>query len=270
MPRVTLPDKGSPGDKSVGCLIFLLLGVPILVAAVLESLGELWDVSAPAWVGLVLLGVVVGVGALAMLLSRLDIGPEGVTVRLITLQPRVKGLVRWHAIDTIILDQPRLGRRSRDRGHERQPPRLLVVPADGVDLGVPATQLSPLDARACVLLVSFNQIRASPDQVAQALARYGGRKFVDARPQHSEPEASWAGVPRFDIGLRGYDPVRVDELIQRAHAALRSANPAERLAVRSALESASASLPLATRGYDRTQVDAYLTAISADLASRSA
>jgi hypothetical protein len=273
MPRATNRSTEGSGAKDtvLGCLLFLAIILPIgLTGSFLKA----WIKYGPDWVTwafMGVLGLLVVAGVLPRLLSRIDIGPEGLTVRLVRLfEPRVKVVAPWGAIDTVILDQPRHGRRSQSRGHPPQPARLLVVPAAGVDLGLPATHRSPLDGRACILLLSFNQVRDSPDEVAQALAQYGGSRFVDARPQrhqHDAPKAGMpkAGVPRFDLGLRGYDRARVDELIEQAHAALRSANAAERLAARSALD--AVSLPRAARGYDCSQVDAYLTALSVELAS---
>jgi hypothetical protein len=273
MPRAAYRStEESPKDLACGCLLVLAIILPIgLIGGSLKAWGRCCAPDWVNWVVIGILGLLAVAAVLPRLLSRLDIGPEGLTLRFARLfRRRVKGLVPWPAIDTIILDQPRLGGRGRSRGHQQPPPRLLVVPADGVDLGIPVTHLSPLDGRACILLLSFNQIRDSPDEVAQALAQYGGSRFVDARPprhQHDAPKAGMpkAGVPRFDLGLRGYDRARVDELIEQAHAALRSANAAERLAARSALD--AVSLPRAARGYDCSQVDAYLTALSVELAS---
>jgi len=47
---------------------------------------------------------------------------------------------------------------------------------------------------------------------AEALSRFGGKRFVDARA-----EAARAVVPQeFTMVLRGYDPAAVDALIARA------------------------------------------------------
>jgi hypothetical protein len=96
--------------------------------------------------------------------------------------------------------------------------------------------------------------------VVQALAQYGGSRFADAQPRRGQRSGS-----RFTLALRGYDTARVDELVRRGQAALHSASATERPAVRDEID--SASLPIVTRGYDRTQVDAFLTALSTELAS---
>jgi hypothetical protein len=296
VPRATRhPTEESPKAKVVGCLLMPLLFLGMILSRALIAV-PIWvwrNCCAPGWArtplgGLVLLLglflILVAWAGIPQLLSRVHIGPEGLRVRLVRIgRTRVERLVPWAAIEMVILDQPRHGPRSRARGHPPSPARLLLVPAAGADLGVPAAHHSPLDGRACVLLFSFNQVRDSPDEVARALARYGASRFVDTRPprhQRDAPRAGAptagvptagvprAGVPRFDHALRGYDCARVDELVQQGHAALRSGDAAERRAARSALE--AASLPRATRGYDCSQVDAYLTAISVQLASPGA
>jgi hypothetical protein len=198
------------------------------------------------------LGLLVGGVSVALGLQpfRFHIGAQGLTLRLPLAG--INGLVPWAAIDAIVIEQRRSSR--------KQAPRLLVVPAEGVDLGVPAPHRSPVDKRACLELLTFNDVKESPEQVGQALAQYGGSRFADARPRSGQD-----GGSGFTLALRGYDTARVDELVRRGQAALHSASATERLTVRGEID--SVSLPIATRGYDRTQVDAFLTALSTELAS---
>jgi len=192
-----------------------------------------------------------GLVAIGLRPFRFHIGVQGLTLRL----AGINRLVTWAAIDAIVIEQPEPGRSSRNPA-----PRLLLVPAEGVDLGVPAPHRSPVDERACLELLTFNDVKESPEQVGQALAQYGGSRFADARPRRGQRSGS-----RFTLALRGYDTARVEELVRRGQAALRSASAAERAAVRGEID--SRSIPIVTRGYDRTEVDAFLTALSSELAS---
>ena len=206
---------------------------------------------------LVLVGgsIVVMGGALvvhALKPFRFHIGTDGLTLR-------VKGinrLVRWDEIDAVILVETSLGR-SRTSYHE-----VLLVPADGVDLGIPLTHRSPVDDRPCLVLLDLRDVKDSPEQVAQALARFGGDRFTDARRQRADR----FGSPEFTVVLRGYDPARVDELIRRGRDALISSSTLERLGAKAEIEGARGKLPIVARGYDRAQVDSFLRALSAELA----
>lgn len=194
-PGEASPGNASPKDMVVGCLLMLLIVLGMAMARLVILL-PIWiwrNCCAPGWARTPLGGLALLLGFVLILvawrviprsLSRVHVGPEGLRVELVRIgRARVRRLVAWDAVDSVILHQPRHGPRARANGHLPSPARLLLVPAPGADLGVPAADRSPLDGRACIPLLSFNQVRDSPDDVARALARYGGSRFVDARRQ---------------------------------------------------------------------------------------
>ncbi|WP_245718723.1 DivIVA domain-containing protein [Micromonospora rhizosphaerae] len=185
---------------------------------------------------------------------RLRIGPEGLTVRL----PGVNRLVPWAEIDAIILDQPLpvfVGRKTPS-------PLLLLVPSSRSTLDRPLTHRSPLDDRPCLVLLDLEVVRQSTSAVAAGLARFGGTRFTDFRQVTRQRFDS----PDFTIGLHGYAPARVDHLIKRGQAALISDVLLERYGAKAVIDQAREDLPIASRGYDREQVDAFLEELSAALA----
>jgi hypothetical protein len=186
---------------------------------------------------------------------RFHIGTDGLTLRL----NGINRLVRWDEIDAVILDltKPSLVGDNKHPYHH-----VLLVPADGVDLGIPLTHRSPVDDRPCLVLLDLRDVRDSPEQVAQALAQFGGGRFTDARRRRADR----FGSPDFTVVLRGYDPARVDELIRRGRDALTSSSTLERHGVKAEIEGARGKLPIVARGYDRDQVDSFLSALSTELA----
>ncbi|PZG21467.1 hypothetical protein C1I95_07345 [Micromonospora craterilacus] len=226
----------------VNPLIFVTLG-----AVVLRSL-----VPAPAlmWVlaGLVLLTVGVLV-ADRLRPFRFHIGAAGLNLRVAGLNR----LVPWAEVDAIILDQLAAGGSGRS-------PSLLLVPATGSTIDAPLTGRSPVDGRPALVLVDLNRVQQPADQVAAALARFGGSRFVDLRqPRHDEPA--------FEVALRGYEKRQVDDLVQRCEDALASGRTSQRHEVKAELDRARGTMELALRGYNCAQVDRYLDRMSAALAS---
>jgi hypothetical protein len=202
-------------------------------------------------VGGVLLGGVALIGALRPF--RFAIGPEGLDVR----RPGLQRTIRWDEIDALALDQPprREGRLSS--------PRLLAVPAAGVTLGLPPTGHHPVDGRAAVELLDLEQVRDRPEEVAAALTRFAGDRFVDV----PERRRAAFGAEDFPVGLRGYRTDVVDQLIRRGQDALVWGGTLERQGARSEIEQArAAGLPVAQRGYAVGQVDDALSALCAALA----
>jgi DivIVA domain-containing protein len=65
-------------------------------------------------------------------------------------------------------------------------------------------------------------------------------------------------LPRFRKALRGYDPAAVEDLVDAAEVVLGSSHDAGRTAL---VQRLGEGLPLAFRGYDRAQVDAYLDGV---------
>ncbi|WP_406105329.1 hypothetical protein [Micromonospora globbae] len=202
-------------------------------------------------IGAVALGGVVLLGALRPF--RFGIGPDGITVR----RPGLRRLIRWTEIQALVLDAP------PPVAGVPAPPRLLVVPAPGVALGAPATARHPVDGRPAVELLDLGQVRERPDDVAAALARHGGERFVDllARRRAAFP------VDDLTMGLRGYETNPVDRLIRQGQEALAWGGAPERQAARAGVEQArAAGLTVAARGYSTAQVDEALRSLSAALA----
>lgn len=185
---------------------------------------------------------------------RFHIGAEGLAIR----QSGLNRLVPWAEIDALILDQPL----PTLAGNKVPSAVLLLVPASGSALDRPLTHRSPVDDRPCFVLLELNDVRESPDEVAAALARYGGNRFTDFR----ELTRRRFDSPDFAIGLRGYDPARVDRLIRQGQEALASDRMLKRLGAKAEIELARKSLPAVMRGYDRAQVDAFLDEMSTALA----
>jgi DivIVA domain-containing protein len=184
---------------------------------------------------------------------RFRIGPDGLDLRL----GRLRRLLGWHEIDSVILHQPApdLGQGS---GQARSP-RLLLIPATGVDLGRPADVPSPVDGRLSILLLDLSDVKDKPDDVARALSTAGGGRFVDHRALLRDA----LPVPDFTVVLRGYDQAHVDKLIHEAREALAVESFIDRTRLAVQLRG---DHPVVLRGYDREQVNAYLQALAAELA----
>ncbi|MGC4761401.1 hypothetical protein ACLQ20_00895 [Micromonospora sp. DT46] len=236
----------------VASVLFLSLGVLVLLCGGAGG-------SSPSIGALVVGGLAALLGGVFVVSElkpfRFLIGAEGLTLRVAGLNR----LVPWAEIDAIILDEPgpSLG------GSKPTSPSLLLVPAAGSTIDRPLMGRSPIDDRVGLALLDLGDVRQSADEVAAALARFGGDRFTDVRRLRRERFDS----PDFTIGLRGYDPARVDELIRRGQDALISGRTLQRYQVKAELDEARAALPRATRGYDSTQVDALLEELSAALAT---
>jgi hypothetical protein len=86
---------------------------------------------------------------------------------------RVAGINRslpWASVDTVILEPPATAKGK---------PQLVLVPADGADLGVRADYTNKLDGRPSVVLLSLDALRESREQVVSALSTYAGPRFHD-------------------------------------------------------------------------------------------
>jgi hypothetical protein len=203
-------------------------------------------------VGAILLGAVALLAALRPF--RFRITADGLSVRRAGLRRQIS----WAEVDALVLDRPPV------RDGRPATPRLLLVPPPGVMLGAPATARHPLDGRPAVEVLDLDEVREKPEQVAEALARFAGDRFVDlpARRRAAFPD------PDFGVGLRGYRVDRVDELIRRGQDALLSGAEPARRAARAEIERARAGgMPVDQRGYDRGRVDAALGSLADTLAS---
>ncbi|WP_249714823.1 hypothetical protein [Rhizomonospora bruguierae] len=87
--------------------------------------------------------------------------------------PRVSGINRflpWAAVAAVILEPAAEGAGA---------PRLVLVPAPGVDLGVKAEYRNQVDGRPGVVLLTVDAVRESPEQIVEAFTRYAGSRFVN-------------------------------------------------------------------------------------------
>ena len=209
--------------------------------------------------------VYVVVGGLALLIAivvvreerrpfRFAIDPHGLNLR----ARGINRLVPWAEIDAVILDQP--VPRAGSLNDRRSGPHLVLVPAAGSELAGRVTAESLSDGRAGLVVLDLDDVKESREQIAAALRTFSGGRFTDALSDRQ----SHVGAYQFSMVLRGYDPASVNTLVRRAGDALGSGRITDRIAARAQIEAASISV--ANRGYDRTQVDAALRVIAAQLA----
>ncbi|MGV9764550.1 hypothetical protein [Micromonospora tulbaghiae] len=202
--------------------------------------------------GLVMLAGVVGIVE-AVRPFRFHISFEGLTVRTAELNR----LLPWAEIEHLVLYQP-----PPVLSEKKMPsPLLLLVPAATSTLDRPLTHHSPLDDRPCLVLLEVHDVREKTDQVADALARYGGSRFTD----HRQLVRQRFDSAQFPIEARGYDRTAVDAVVRKGQQALRSEDFLGRLGAMAEVELALAELPLVAHGYDRVRVDAFLRDLSAAL-----
>ncbi|MEV4414620.1 hypothetical protein [Catellatospora sp. NPDC049609] len=205
-----------------------------------------------ATVGLLL---VLAVGFVRPGRFRFRIGDDGLTLRL----GGVQRSLAWPEIDTVILDQPPP---DFTAGGNRSPSaRLLVVAAAGVRLDRTLVHArSPVDGRPCRRLLDLGDVKETADEIAAALARAGGTRFVDDR---ARLRAAFT-APRFAVVPRGYDQAHVDGIINRGRSALGSTAWSERREIAQLLLPPH---PSAVHGYDRAQVDDFTSRLSAAVAT---
>ncbi|MFG1673086.1 DivIVA domain-containing protein [Micromonospora sp. NPDC049282] len=187
---------------------------------------------------------------------RFHIGADGLTVR--QSDPKIDRLLPWTEIDCLILDQPA----PVLTGDKNPSAVLLLIPAIWSSLDLPLTHRSPLDDRPCLVLLELDEVRESPDVVAEAIARFAGNRFTDYRQVVRQRFAS----PDFAVGLRGYDRAVVDALVRKGQEGLVSTTMLPRLGAMAEIQQGREKLPVAARGYDRAQVDAFLDDLCAALA----
>ncbi|MEV0807230.1 hypothetical protein [Micromonospora sp. NPDC050200] len=233
----------------------LLPAICILAGIVLLTVGDGGGLLRTlVALGGIALGVVVLVGALRPF--RFVVDADGLTVR----RPGLRRAIRWPELAAVVLDQP------APRSGVPAAPRLLAVPATGAGIG-PLDARHPLDDRPAVELLDLAGIRESPEEIATALARYAGDRFLDARAlrRGAFPD------PDLTLGLRGYRVDVVDALIRRGQEALASGDPTRRRTAGSEIAQArQAGLPVDLRGYGTLEVDQALDALAAALTDEAA
>ncbi|MFY1698406.1 DivIVA domain-containing protein [Solwaraspora sp. WMMA2101] len=229
-------------------------GVALLIVAalVLLCLPIGWTTRILLWVGgAAVLGVLI---VRAVRPFRFRIGPDGLTFG----SGGATRSVPWDDVQAVVLDQPAPGA----AGGDRPSPRLLLAPAGGADVGLPTTTSSTAYDGGCAVLLDLGDVVESPDQVAEALTRYAGDRFVDARPSRGTDAVDLD----FTVVLRGYDPAAVDEVIRMGREAL-SSPPGDQRRVTAAGRIRDSRFPTVLRGYDRWQVDEFLDGLAAELAT---
>ena len=193
-------------------------------------------------------GIVICLGLLVRELRpfRFVISADGLDLRV----PGISRLVGWAEIDALALAQP-------PRVGDRLPaPVVLLVPVTGSALQTRLTEQLPGDGRPARRLLEVDDVKEPVEEIAAALARFGGGRFTDLRALGPAAPAALD----LTIVLRGYDRPAVDELIRQTEQALAATDPAHRQWARAQLQ--NANLPVAARGYDRGQVDAHLAALA--------
>jgi hypothetical protein len=122
---------------------------------------------------LLVVGLIMVLGALAGLARTFR--PAPITLDESGLRLRVAGIDRsvpWASIDALILE-PYQGTL------ESGAPRLLLVPTADADLGTAAEYQNKVDGRPSIILLPLDSLRASQDQVIQALTTYAGQRFIN-------------------------------------------------------------------------------------------
>ncbi|MEV4760626.1 hypothetical protein AB0J86_36745 [Micromonospora sp. NPDC049559] len=182
---------------------------------------------------------------------RFAIGPAGLAVR----HRGVDQSLPWPDIDALVLNQPLAS--WGDQPLAPGVPLPLLVPAAGSAAArLPRTARHPIDGRPAVRLLDLNEVRESPDEVAEALARHGGERFTDVRAL----QGKWVPAVDFTVAPRGYDIASVNRLIRDLRETLLRDGPEARCA---ALEKISkARFEIALRGYYREQVSELLATVS--------
>ncbi|MBQ1010188.1 hypothetical protein KBX53_04350, partial [Micromonospora sp. M51] len=169
-------------------LVLLLFGMLLLTGAV----GIAYAMLDVAWVGLFLSAAAVAFGLAtggrlvrdAVLPFRVDVDPQGLSVRTSKLNRQL----RWDEVDAVVLaDPPATAGRHLLRG-----PRLLLVPAAGVSLGVPLPEKSPVDGRPAIELFELAEVAYDEDEFTRDLAVLAGERFQQLSRQLVPPAD---GVP---------------------------------------------------------------------------
>ncbi|MET7670210.1 hypothetical protein [Micromonospora luteifusca] len=123
---------------------------------------------------LFLFGLVSFLGALALGASAFR--PSPIFIDETGLRLHVAGIKRsvpWASIDAVFLEPP--VSTAQGAGF----PRLVLVPATGVNVGVDAEYTNKVDGRPSIILVGLDSLRASEDEVVRAFERYAEGRFIN-------------------------------------------------------------------------------------------
>ncbi|WP_422736211.1 hypothetical protein ACN263_21810 [Micromonospora sp. WMMD729] len=139
------------------------------------------------WIGLLFCGAVVLFGLAiagavlrhAVLPFRVDVDARGLSVR----TPKFKRDLRWDEVTAVVLaDAP-----ATARPGSAAAPRLLLVPAAGVSLGVPLTEETGLGGQAAVELFQLSEVDYEDDLLLRDVAALAGDRFHNLCRQLTRP-----------------------------------------------------------------------------------
>ncbi|MFD6715525.1 hypothetical protein ACFXA2_12965 [Micromonospora chalcea] len=182
---------------------------------------------------------------------RFRIGADGLDLRVAGLNR----MVAWAEIEAVVLDQP-----LPSGGRKQRAASVLLVPATASTIDRRLTGRSPVDGRPALVLLDLDQVQQPADEVAAALARFGGSRFADVRQRAPErPDAP--GAPDMD-GLS-----LLSDLMPRVQKALDTGDASQRQALKAEVDALLASLPETPAGRDQPRLDGVLTAMSEALAA---
>jgi hypothetical protein len=155
---------------------WLWFGVGMLVVglALLAVLFREWDSEALILDWKLLIGGPGGVlvGALFLYSElrplRCRIDEHGLTLRLPD-EPALARSIAWSTIEAIMLE-------PRPDG----PPRLVLVPVPGADVGVRAEYVNRIDGRPSIILLDTGDVTETPSQISAALRHHAGSRYTQA------------------------------------------------------------------------------------------
>ncbi|MEW2429093.1 hypothetical protein AB0877_13865 [Micromonospora sp. NPDC047644] len=199
-------------QRYVDRLVLLAFGSLLLTGA----LAIAYVVMDIAWIGLFLSAAAVALGLAsggrlvrdAVMPFRVDVDAHGLSVRI----PKLKRHLRWDEVAAVVLaDVPGTIVQRTLRG-----PRLLLVPAAGVSLGVPLPEESPVDGQPAIELFELGEVAYDEEQFAVDLALLAGERFHQLSRQPIEPVS---GVPLRDFPDQP-DRARLKRWLDRRRAVL--------------------------------------------------
>ncbi|WP_030488818.1 hypothetical protein [Micromonospora chokoriensis] len=164
-------------------LVVLLFGMLMLFGAV--SIVYTAVTTDIGWVGLLLFAGAMAFGLAlggqlvrhAVLPFRVDVDSHGWSLR----TPKLNHHLRWDEVDAVVLaDAPANAGQRIPAG-----PRLLLVPAVGVGLGVPLPE--EVDGQAAIELFQLDEVACTEDQLVRDVTVLAGDRFHDLRRRPIPP-----------------------------------------------------------------------------------